>query len=237
MNTSSSITEIAKALSAFQGENIIVGKDAKAGKPGGRQWKYATLDSILEVVRPILSRHGLSVIQLAGPGTCLTTTVLHTSGEYISESFDLSIIISSMVNTQETRSITSAQALGMVFTYVRRYTLCAVLGITTDEDLDGENVSTPNGKSEKAKPMNRNGLVKEINRLGSDFYMEHWNDDPETGAKPNLAAKFSKDRVTEFNRLNTKELQLLCDWLAPNVDQYGDYLMMREAKKQAEQYV
>ena len=47
---------------------------------------YAPLSNILNLVRPILSKHGLSIIQSPsgdGQNITVTTLIMHTSGEWI----------------------------------------------------------------------------------------------------------------------------------------------------------
>src|SRR5690554_2565162 len=53
---------------------------------GGVTSKYATLDNIIETIRPKLAEHGLMIIQEPGTedGTVMMkTTILHESGEWI----------------------------------------------------------------------------------------------------------------------------------------------------------
>ena len=60
MNTSDNIAALATALSAAQGELTNIGK----GKLNPHlKSRYADIGDGLEVVRPILSKHGLAVVQ------------------------------------------------------------------------------------------------------------------------------------------------------------------------------
>ena len=57
MQKSDSIAALAKALAAFQGEVKDPLKDGKAN-----YGKYVQLDGLLDAIRPVLSKHGLSVL-------------------------------------------------------------------------------------------------------------------------------------------------------------------------------
>lgn len=91
-------------------------------------FSYATLDSILDGVRPILARHRLSIVQLliAGDkGPVMRTMLLHASGQSIST--DVPVIVDRPGN----------QALGSGMSYARRYGLIALLALAADSDDDG----------------------------------------------------------------------------------------------------
>ena len=133
MEKSESIKELATALSRFQGEAQDAIKDKKGDKSS-----YADLGQILNLVRPALAKHGLAVTQLpcecSDPGSIAVDTMLmHSSGEWISNSF--SMPINRIVRKADNKDITNApQASGSVITYARRYALAAVLGITQEDD-------------------------------------------------------------------------------------------------------
>ncbi len=127
---SETISELAKALSSFQGKMIAVKKDAT--NPFYKS-KYATLDTIWETIRTPLSENGLTLVQtmnLTPDGnSVLETTLYHTSGEWISGQ--------QLVNPVKE----DPQSLGSAISYARRYSLSALLGVVSDEDDDG-NVAT-----------------------------------------------------------------------------------------------
>ena len=98
--------------------------------------KYASLDQILESVKPTLAECGLAVLfrqlpQDAGTDVvCVQTVVFHESGEAISGEF----IAKTMKN--------DAQGVGGAITYLKRYGLVAMLALETDDDDDGNSAST-----------------------------------------------------------------------------------------------
>jgi len=143
MIKSESINEIAMALSVAQGElkDVIRSKE-------GYGYSYADLASILEIIRPVLSRNGLSVIQTAynpptevdekngAPSVGVETTLLHSSGQFIAEKLTMPVIYK--------KGMSEAQGFGVAITYIRRYAVSAMLGIA-QADNDAAIVSFVTG--------------------------------------------------------------------------------------------
>ena len=128
--------KIGPALVAAIAEVPTIPKNAQA-----YGYKYATLDDILTVVKPILAKHNLALIQpLTGEG--LETIIMHESGQCIRETVTLP-------SMSENKKMNAAQAVGATITYMRRYALSSILCISTDEDSDGAI-----GKKETTKPVN-----------------------------------------------------------------------------------
>ncbi len=129
---SQSITELAKALATVQGALQPAAKEAV--NPHFRS-KYADLPAVWDACRALLTKAGLSVVQMpveAGAGRVgLTTMLLHASGEYIS-----STVSTALQND-------NAQGVGSALTYLRRYSLAAMVGIVADDDDDGNKASEP----------------------------------------------------------------------------------------------
>ncbi|MNH94453.1 ERF superfamily protein [compost metagenome] len=127
---SDSITEIAKALVKFNSEVSKIEKDSANAHFKN---KYASLDSIIEEIRPILTKHGLSVMQFPGGDGekyTMTTMLLHESGEWIESQ---PIVMRPAKN--------DPQGIGSCTTYARRYSLAAFLSLNTGEDDDGNGAS------------------------------------------------------------------------------------------------
>ena len=126
---SESIKEISSALSAMQGELLNPAKN-KVNPHFGN--KYADLTEILDTVRPVLAKHHLAILQNAhcdGDQTYLTTILTHSSGEYFK----------AITNCKSSKD-QLAQGVGSDQTYLKRYQLCAMLGVSAEEDLDGEQI-------------------------------------------------------------------------------------------------
>ena len=132
MKTSESIIELAKAMAAFQGE---VKQPTKDGNNPHFRSSYVTLDGVVAAVTETASKHGLSFMQFPindGERIGVKTLVMHTSGEFIE-----SEPVYSMPMKKD------PQAAGSVITYLKRYSLAAIFGITSDVDDDGNQGSAP----------------------------------------------------------------------------------------------
>ena len=140
MRFSESLSNIAAALAKVQAEikNPIKNQINKGvqGSP-----KYANLeDTLQDYVRPVLTKHGMSVFQpiktddAGRVGVC--TVLFHESGEFIEGDYafcDVKI----PTNSSGKEILTQGQAIGVNITYLRRYSLNAALGINGDKDTDG----------------------------------------------------------------------------------------------------
>ena len=128
MRTSETINELATALSVAQGELQDADKASE-----GYGYKYADLAQVLQIARPILSKHGLSVVQLPhneDGGIALTTRLMHKSGEWLEETL--------VMPAEKSKNLSLAQDIGKIITYSRRYMYTALVGIT-QEDTDATN--------------------------------------------------------------------------------------------------
>ena len=132
MKHSESIALLAGALAKAQLQIEPASKNAT--NPHFRS-HYADLASIWDACRGPLNTNGLSIVQFPCDGdvgrTGLCTMLLHSSGEFISE----------VVTTRSQKDV--PQGLGSALTYLRRYALAAVVGVTATEDDDGNAASTP----------------------------------------------------------------------------------------------
>lgn len=117
---------LAAALVAFQAECPSIPKTKT--NPHFKS-KYAPLDAIHDAIKPLLSKHGLAVMQFPtaeqGAAGCITR-VMHSSGEFLEERFLVPL------SKQDPQGACSA------VTYARRYGLSGALGIVADDDDDGE---------------------------------------------------------------------------------------------------
>jgi hypothetical protein len=138
MNKSDSIKELSTALAKFQAE--IKNPKTTAKNPQFSS-KYAPLDVILEVVRPILGKLGLSIIQNTGgdlENISISTILLHSSGEWI-ETDSFKFKGEQMLKGGGTKL--SIQGAGSCITYGRRYQVTAILGIAGNDDDDGNSAN------------------------------------------------------------------------------------------------
>jgi hypothetical protein len=132
MRQSEKTTELMASLAEIQFELPTMPKDSQA-----YGYKYTDLDTIVKTIKPILHKHNIGYMQSVGStvdgAQTLTTRVFNNQGQYLEDTTVLPVISGTKNN--------SAQTLGMSITYMRRYALCAMLGITCDEDVDSNTVA------------------------------------------------------------------------------------------------
>jgi hypothetical protein len=130
MTHSDSLANLGAALVLAQAEIENAHKNAK--NPHFKS-NYADLAEIINTVRPTLTKHGLSVVQIPGFAegvVTVETMLLHKSGEWIKGT------------AGAPASKQDAQGVGSAVTYLRRYSLAAVCAIAQEDD-DGNAASQP----------------------------------------------------------------------------------------------
>jgi hypothetical protein len=150
MQHSEQLNELATALAKAQSEIRAAPKSSV--NPHFKS-KYADLDECWNAAREPLTKNGLSVIQNATTtesGVVLTTMILHSSGQWLR--FD---------GMAAAPKDFSPQGIGAAVTYLRRYGFSAAVGITSDEDLDGED----SRESQKQSPAARMAAENRRNRI------------------------------------------------------------------------
>src|SRR6516225_1067166 len=135
--SSESVAALASALAKAQAELINPEKSLTAtirtGRPGDgeRSFRYAPLSSGLDIVRKTLGQHEIATLQTTAIDQTtgmvnLTTTLAHTSGEWIASDWPVCPIA----------EIANPQRMGAALTYARRYALFTLVGIAGEDDLD-----------------------------------------------------------------------------------------------------
>jgi hypothetical protein len=147
VTSSETTATLCAALVAAQGGLKPIAKDGK--NPAFRS-RYATLDGIMETVRPALAAHGLAVVQgVVHPetgeggrlvGITVETRLVHTSGEWLA----------SVVPVPVAKG--DAHGLGSALSYGRRYGISALLALSTDEEDDGNAAAKAPPVKPQAKP-------------------------------------------------------------------------------------
>lgn len=141
---SESITKIAAALVAFSGEVKTIEKD---GTNPHFKSAYTTLDHMIDETKPLLHKHGLTVMQFpGGDGEKVTvrTMILHESGEWI-ESEPLILKPTKL----------DPQGAGSAITYARRYSYAAALSLSLGDDDDGNSASQAPQKPAQSAPTSQ----------------------------------------------------------------------------------
>lgn len=144
MQTSESVVNISKAIVTAQAEldnpkNTAINPYFKS--------KYAPLNDILNYVKPILQKHGLGVIQDISHDQeriVVSSMLIHTSGEWVKQT-----------GASAKPDKDTAQGAGSAITYLRRYSLSAILNISSEDDNDGNSASKPKTKEEREIAISR----------------------------------------------------------------------------------
>lgn len=147
MKTSEQLNELAEALAIAQGQFTSPEKNRDVDVESDRakySFAYATLDAVLDMVRPHLTANGLSIVQTVDEEPAplpeaphnaiprLTTRLLHKSGQWIEGSLRMQI------------ERAGNQGVGSAITYMRRYGVMAMLGICSATDDDDGNAGDGN---------------------------------------------------------------------------------------------
>ena len=163
---SDTITKLMGAMLAVQGAVDGVAKDSK--NPAFRS-SYASLESVVETIRPHCQKHGLVVMQ--APGALgvhedkhligIETLIVHAeSGEWIKSAMEVPL------------TKTDAQGAGSAITYGERYSLMAMFNLPPVDD-DGESASTrssspPSSISQQATAAARRAPAPAVKPIPDD---------------------------------------------------------------------
>jgi hypothetical protein len=163
MNQSPQINELAASLAKAQGEMQAAIKDSI--NPFFKS-KYADLGSVWDAARPVLSKNGLCIMQtteMLGEKIVMITTLAHVSGQWVKSFLPLN------------PSKNDSQGIGAAITYLRRYSLSALVGVVCDNDDDGETAvgrgkAVPEKQKEEEKiSANEISILSElINKLDEE---------------------------------------------------------------------
>ena len=147
-----------EALVSFHKTVPAIGKTANA-----QYGKFADLETVLSTVTPHLIKNGLVVSQTFEPSEgvdpILVTKLLHVSGaELVSR---LPMIVGKGRNV--------LHDFGSSCTYLKRYALLAMLGLTADMDMDGDFADDkPAAKPQAKKKPSIPGIPPEDEALEED---------------------------------------------------------------------
>jgi hypothetical protein len=210
--SSSSIGSLAAALARAQVELINPEKSMVAtirdGEGGAEQiFRYAPLSSGLDIVRKTLGKHEIAAVQATSFDKAagiinLTTTLAHSSGEWMSSDWPVCAI----------EAMASPKRMGAALTYARRYALFALVGIAGDDDLDAPDLNAP-------EPTTRRAEKPSLNRRGRWNGGRQWSGlkvlpsgeikegtaSPDPHLKTQLSAVLRDQLVKEVKEINSAE--------------------------------
>lgn len=141
-------------------ETVVKDKD-------GYGYKYATLDNVISMLKGVLPKYGLGFAQFpesVNGKDGVTTIVMHESGEYMSARYEM--------EATEMKGTNLTQQKGASITYTRRYALCSVFGIPTEEDTDGT-VPTPTKPAKRAEPETKSSVEDIIKGIETSMTLDN----------------------------------------------------------------
>lgn len=144
---SDQINEIAKALSLAQAELEAVEKDK--ANPFYKS-EYSTLQACIAVTREPMVKNGLAFTSLIADYNnepYLVSTLTHSSGQWL-RSYARLILDKK-----------SCQGMGSAISYMRRYSLCAMIGLFQKDD-DAQSIE-PEDKKQNSEKKPKNELTEE----------------------------------------------------------------------------
>src|SRR5271165_1197649 len=156
--SSETIGAIAAALAKAQAELINPEKSLTATirashpRESDQTFRYAALSSGLDIVRKALGGHEIATVQTTAidkeAGLIrLTTTLAHSSGEWLSSEWPVCPIAETA----------APRRMGAALTYARRYALFTLVGIAGEDDLDAPDLA----EGAKADAANNGGAAKD----------------------------------------------------------------------------
>jgi hypothetical protein len=140
--SSESIGAIAAALAKAQAEltnpekSLIATIRASHPRENDQTFRYAALSSGLDIVRKALGGHEIATVQTTAidkeAGLIrLTTTLAHSSGEWLSSEWPVCAIDETV----------APRRMGAALTYARRYALFTLVAIAGEDDLDAPDLN------------------------------------------------------------------------------------------------
>jgi hypothetical protein len=209
MRTSETTAELIKAMIEAAPEISSIGKSKQA-----YGYKYATLDSLIDMLRAVLPKHGLWFIQMptrTGDKSALSTMVIHSSGEWIEDTIE-------MTDTELQGKANDTQKIGASITYYRRYALSAIFGVSADEDVDGNvnNIQRPAAKQQtQARPAEAKPQAQQKKDptpyLEADFKKRIESGETEESILKSYADILKTDAVRKISELNAAEKSTLAN--------------------------
>jgi hypothetical protein len=153
MNHSETLGELFSAMSKAQ---AAIKKAKRNKKNIHLKNEYADLESVLDAVRPMLSKHGLAVVQqpICTEGHAgVVTWVGHASGEWMSHE---------LVLPMGGRGSNLTQQAGAAISYARRYALSSIFAVAVGDDTDGATEDGPPKRAPKKRAPKKAPPAKSV---------------------------------------------------------------------------
>ncbi len=164
--------------------------------------KYADLSECVNVSRPVLAKNGLSIAQMPSYDLGIVTVetmLIHSSGQWIM----------SQISAPADKS--TAQGIGSAITYLRRYSLAAMISLAQEDD-DGQEATKSSNKAPKESPVvpkaQINKACKELDLYYAIMVSETASDEKKVEAKIKAKMLFERAKKVELIQVCDKYLSL-----------------------------
>lgn len=164
--------------------------------------KYAPLQEVLNTVKPVLSKFGLSIIQIptmSGNKVVVNNMMIHKNGGFITfEGLG--------INPQKP----DAQGVGGAMTYGRRYTLSSLTSVSSEEDTDGNTDIKKDEKTPSKVSPNETNELKSLQTETTSICKELMKDgkDPAETIEKVLGKKIAKCVKADVAKLKKLKTEL-----------------------------
>lgn len=203
---SNTINKLAESLAKVQAELTPVPRNAE--NPFYKS-SYADLSACIRHAAPLLSKHGLAVVQAGAESKdgeiAIRTTLVHSSGEWIDG------VMAAKPSKYD------PQGSGSAVTYLRRYGYNAIIGLAQEGEDDDGNAATHTPKQAakpatfdvkpKAEPPGRFEQIVDGATCG-DFLLEDYK---AISSKPGAAKPWSGNEVTLVTDSDSKVVAATID--------------------------
>jgi hypothetical protein len=153
LQSSDEVAGIIEALCKAQSAFGVVAKDREANiasTRGSYKYGYATLSSVIAAVRPALNAQGIVLVQSANVINTeravllqVDTRFIHTTGQWLGSVLRLPL------------TDATPQGMGSLLSYLRRYGLSALAGVSASEEDDDGQAAQPTTTPVRPKPDRR----------------------------------------------------------------------------------
>lgn len=147
MNHSETLGALAAALAKARLAMGAIPKN-KTANAGKFSYRYADLADVMEAVKQPLADNGLVLSQHVhgeANNIGIETVLLHESGEWMGSTISIPVV-------SQNGRMNAAQEVGTTITYLRRYSVTAMLGIASDDDTDAAGAPGPTKHSAQQDP-------------------------------------------------------------------------------------
>lgn len=191
MRQSESINTLLKSLTMAQSEYPTLPKDKK-----GYGYNYTDLDTVITTIKPIFEKNKLGFIQslttLENGKNGITTRIFSVEGEWIEDTIALPDVAMAKTN--------AAQNLGASITYMRRYALCSMLGISSDEDVDATTTTETQSKQTQSKQTQKQQATTQL------------KGGPDTPDQTKKINELLKTEINGFKVFSFEEIKQVASW-------------------------